>query len=310
MTTVKELIQSVNCDLNVLGDVKATQWRKDHKIDYLEARKETDFKNLTNSKKARTTEALKLVPLFESKKLDWLALDTEIKAVGGCLSEKTWDKFSGLSTNAGGDNTSTTTPKDTESTQSDVQLADVLRQLEEAKKALKAAEEEKKELAKLIPVVATQDNVKDILDKITTNESEQVQKDIDAFTEERKKQAIENIKAAMRKFFPDWELQTAIESTTEEATNEEQVIEEATKEARYTTYHDVKGLTKSEIEHCISEQFDQDKIDKYRLDIWQSKVESIADATMRAKIRSDIGDDYHKDWEMIKKFLKEYKLLK
>lgn len=25
MTTVKELIQSVNCDLNVLGDVKATQ---------------------------------------------------------------------------------------------------------------------------------------------------------------------------------------------------------------------------------------------------------------------------------------------
>lgn len=303
MTTVKELIKSVNCDLNVLGDVKATQWRKDHKIDYLEARKKTDFKNLTNSKKARTTEALKLVPLFESKKLDWLSLDTEIKAVGGCLSEKTWDKFSGLSTNAGGDNTSTTTPKDIESTQSYVQLADVLCQLEEAKKALKAAEEEKKELAKLIPVVATQDNVKDILDKITTNESEQVQKDIDAFTEERKKQAIENIKAAMRKFFPDWEPQTAIESTTEEATNEEQVIEEATKEARYTTDYDVKGLTKNEIEHCISEQFDQSKIDEYRLDIWQSKVESL-DTKQRTDAKKVIGVDWN-NWEMIKKVYEE-----
>ena len=94
----------------------------------------------------------------------------------------------------------------------------MLRQLEEAKEALKAAEEEKNEYARLIPVVATPNNVNKILDDITNHETEQAQKDIDAFTEERKQQAVENIKTAMRKFFPNWEPQTTVESATQEAT--------------------------------------------------------------------------------------------
>lgn len=299
MTTVKELIKSVNCDLNVLGDVKATQWRKDHNMNYANARHNKNHITISCSTNARKAEALKLVPLVNDKKLKWSDIDKEIEAIGGSLALQSWYIFTGLSAKKRESKTTPVKGNITETVQEVSQDNDQLKamqlQLEELKARLEAAEA----ISQLVPVIVNKDSQSSVLAKITAEEQAKELADIQRYTKERKQQTEETITKQMRLVFPDYS-HDAISL----------IVEETTKEARYTTDYDVKGLTKSEIEHCISEQFDQNKIDKYRLDIWKSKVESIADATMRAKIKSDIGDDYHKDWEMIKKFLKEHKLLK
>ncbi|ECK9403495.1 hypothetical protein CFSAN000603_14835 [Salmonella enterica subsp. enterica serovar Paratyphi C str. CFSAN000603] len=296
MTTVKELIKSVNCDLNVLGDVKATQWRKDHNMNYAKARHNKDHIAISCSTDARKTEALKLIPLVNDKKLKWSDIDKEIEAIGGSLALQSWYTFTGLSAKKRESKTTPIKGNITETvSQDNNQLKAMQLQLEELKARLEVAEA----ISQLVPVIVNKDSQSSVLAKIKAEEQAKELADIQRYTEERKKQTEEAITKQMCLVFPNYspDIITSI-------------VEETTKEARYTIDYDVKGLTKSEIDHCISKQFDQDKIDEYRLDIWQSKVEIIADATMRAKIKSDIGDDYHKDWEMIKKFLKEYKLLK
>lgn len=296
MTTVKELIESVNCDLNVLGDVKATQWRKDHNMNYAKARHNEYYVAIACSTDDRKAEALKLVPLVKEGKFKWSDIDKEIEAIGGSLALQSWYTFTGLSAKKRESKTTPVKGNITETvSQDNDQLKAMQLQLEELKARLEVAEA----ISQLVPVIVNKDSQSSVLAKIKAEEQAKELADIQRYTEERKKQTEEAITKQMRLVFPNYS-PDIISS----------IVEETTKEARYTTDYDVKGLTKSEIEHCISEQFDQDKIDEYRLDIWKSKVESIADATMRAKIRSDIGDDYHKDWEMIKKFLKEHKLLK
>lgn len=281
MTTVKELIKSVNCDLNVLGDVKATQWRKDHNMNYAKARHNKDHIAITCNKEDRIAEALKLVPLVSDKKLKWANIDKEIEAVGGSLALATWYEYTGLSSK------SRTTTTETVSQDND-QLKAMQLQLEELKARLEVAEA----LNQLVPVIVNKDSQSSVLAKIKAEEQAKELADIQRYTEERKKQTEEAITKQMCLVFPNYspDIITSI-------------VEETTKEARYTTAYDVKGLTKSEIDHCISEQFDQGKIDEYRLDIWQSKVESL-DTKQRTDAKKVIGVDWN-NWEMIKKVYEE-----
>lgn len=292
MTTVKELIQSVNCDLNVLGDVKATQWRKDHKVDYVKARHNEDYIAVSCSTDNRKAEALKLVPLVNDKKLKWSDIDKEIEAIGGSLALQSWYTFTGLSAKKRESKNTPVKENITETAQEASQDNDQLKamqlQLEELKARLKVAEA----ISQLVPVIVNKDSQSSVLAKIKAEEQAKELADIQRYTEERKQQTEETITKQMRLVFPDYS-PDAITS----------VVEEATKEIRYTTDYDVKGLTKSEIDHCISEQFDQDKIDEYRLDIWQSKVESL-DTKQRTEAKKVIGVDWD-SWEMIKKVYEE-----
>ncbi|EAV6171742.1 hypothetical protein E9863_10840 [Salmonella enterica] len=284
MTTIKELIKSVNCDLNVLGDVKATQWRKDHNMNYAKARHNKDHIAITCNKEDRIAEALKLVPLVSDKKLKWANIDKEIEAVGGSLALATWYEYTGLSSKS----RTTTTETVQEALQDNDQLRAMQLQLEELKARLEVAEA----ISQLVPVIVNKDSQSSVLAKIKAEEQAKELADIQRYTEERKKQTEEAITKQMCLVFPNYspDIITSI-------------VEETTKEARYTIDYDVKGLTKSEIEHCISEQFDQDKIDEYRLDIWQSKVESL-DTKQRTDAKKVIGVDWN-NWEMIKKVYEE-----
>lgn len=242
----------------------------------------------TASRNKRIEEGKKLKAEYDKGSFTKTAAVKAILEAGGKVDAVQMNKLLGITTNKRGS-------KPTDVPQNNEQLNAMQQEIEQLRASLKAAEA----LNALVPVIATKDSQSSVLAKIKAEEQAKELADIQRYTEERKKQTEEAITKQMCLVFPNYspDIITSI-------------VEETTKEARYTTDYDVKGLTKSDIEHCISEQFDQNKIDKYRLDIWKSKVESIADATMRAKIKSDIGDDYHKDWEMIKKFLKEHKLLK
>lgn len=289
MTTVKELIKSVNCDLNVLGDVKATQWRKDHNMNYAKARHNKDHIAITCNKEDRIAEALKLVPLVNDKKLKWSDIDKEIEAIGGSLALQSWYTFTGLSAKKRETKTTPVKGNITETvSQDNDQLKAMQLQLEELKARLEVAEA----ISQLVPVIVNKDSQSSVLAKIKAEEQAKELADIQCYTEERKQQTEEAITKQMRLVFPNYspDIITSI-------------VEETTKEARYTTAYDVKGLTKSEIDHCISEQFDQDKIDKYRLDIWQSKVESL-DTKLRTDAKKVIGIDWN-NWEMIKKVYEE-----
>lgn len=292
MTTVKELIESVNCDLNVLGDVKATQWRKDHDMNYAKARHNKDHIAISCSTDKRKAEALKLVPLVNDKKLKWSDIDKEMEAIGGSLALQSWYTFTGLSAKKRESKTTLVKGNITETLQEASQDNDQLKamqlQLEELKARLEAAEA----ISQLVPVIVNKDSQSSVLDKITEEEQAKELTDIQRYTEERKKQTEEAITKQMRLVFPNYS-PDIISS----------IVEETTKEARYTTDYDVKGLTESEIDHCISEQFDQDKIDKYRLDIWQSKIENL-DTKQRTEAKKVIGVDLN-NWEMIKKVYEE-----
>ncbi|ECI7593683.1 hypothetical protein E0663_17290 [Salmonella enterica subsp. enterica] len=289
MTTVKKLIESVNCDLNVLGDVKATQWRKDHNMNYAKARHNEDYISLSCSTDERKAEALKLVSLVNDKKLKWSDIDKEIEAIGGSLALQSWYTFTKLSAKKRKSKTTPVKGNITETvSQDNDQLKAMQLQLEELKARLEAAEA----ISQLVPVIVNKDSQSSVLAKITTEEQAKELADIQRYTEERKKQTEETITKQMRLVFPDYS-HDAITL----------VVEETTKEARYTTDHDVKGLTKSEIDHCISEQFNQDKIDKYRLDIWQSRIEGL-DPKKRTDAKKIIGVDWY-SWEMIKKVYEE-----
>ncbi|MCU7121041.1 hypothetical protein J3T26_09820 [Salmonella enterica] len=285
MTTVKELIKSVNCDLNVLGDVKATQWRKDHNMNYAKARHNEDYIAISCSTDARKTEALKLVPLVNDKKLKWFDIDKEIEAIGGSLALQSWYTFTGLSAKKRESKTTPIKGNITETvSQDNDQLKAMQLQLEELKARLEVAEA----ISQLVPVIVNKDSQSSVLAKIKAEEKAKELADIQRYTEERKKQTEEAITKQMCLVFPNYS---------------PDIITSIVEETSYTYNHDVKGLTKSEIEHCISEQFDQDKIDKYRLDIWQSKVESL-DTKQRTDAKKVIGVDWN-NWEMIKKVYEE-----
>ncbi|EED8424411.1 hypothetical protein A4J64_001954 [Salmonella enterica subsp. enterica serovar Losangeles] len=289
MTTIKELIESVNCDLNVLGDVKATQWRKDHNMNYANARHNKGHSTISCSTDARKAEALKLIPLVNDKKLKWSDIDKEIEAIGGSLALQSWYTFTGLSAKKRESKTTPVKGNITETvSQDNDQLKAMQLQLEELKARLEVAEA----ISQLVPVIVNKDSQSSVLAKIKAEEQAKELADIQRYTEERKQQTEEAITKQMRLVFPNYS-PDIISS----------IVEETTKEARYTTDYDVKGLTKSEIDHCISEQFDQDKIDEYRLDIWQSKVESL-DTKQRTDAKKVIGVDWN-NWEMIKKVYEE-----
>lgn len=288
MTTVKELIKSVNCDLNVLGDVKATQWRKDHNMNYAKARHNEDYISVSCSTDNRKAEALKLVPLVNDKKLKWSDINKEIEAIGGSLALQSWYTFTKLSAKKRKSKTTPVKGNITETVQEASQDNDQLKamqlQLEELKARLEAAEA----ISQLVPVIVNKDSQSSVLAKITAEEQAKELVDIQRYTEERKKQTEETITKQMRLVFPDYS-HDAISLTVEETS--------------YTYSHDVKGLTESEIGHCISEQFNQDKIDKYRLDIWQSRIEGL-DPKKRTDAKKIIGVDWY-SWEMIKKVYEE-----
>ncbi|EAY9603191.1 hypothetical protein J9S84_004606 [Salmonella enterica] len=289
MTTVKELIKSVNCDLNVLGDVKATQWRKDHNMNYANARHNEDYIAVSCSTDARKAEALKLVSLVNDKKLKWSDIDKEIEAIGGSLALQSWYTFTGLSAKKRESKTTPVKENITETVSHDNdQLKAMQLQLEELKARLEVAET----ISQLVPVIVNKDSQSSVLAKIKSEEQAKELADIQRYTEERKQQTEEAITKQMRLVFPNYS-HDAISL----------IVEETTKEARYTTDYDVKGLTKSEIDHCINEQFDQDKIDKYRLDIWQSRIEGL-DPKQRTDAKKVIGVDWN-NWEMIKKVYEE-----
>ncbi|EAU0371728.1 TPA: hypothetical protein ACJGT4_002094 [Salmonella enterica subsp. enterica] len=289
MTTVKELIKSVNCDLNVLGDVKATQWRKDHNMNYAKARHNEDYISVSCSTDERKAEALKLVPLVNDKKLKWSDIDKEIEAIGGSLALQSWYTFTKLSAKKRKSKTTPVKENITETvSQDNDQLKAMQLQLEELKARLEAAEA----ISQLVPVIVNKDSQSSVLAKIKAEEQAKELVDIQRYTEERKKQTEETITKQMCLVFPDYS-HDAISL----------IVEETTKEARYTTDYDVKGLTKSEIGHCISEQFNQDKVDKYRLDIWQSRIEGL-DPKKRTDAKKIIGVDWD-SWEMIKKVYEE-----
>lgn len=289
MTTVKELIESVNCDLNVLGDVKATQWRKDHNMNYAKARHNEYYVAIACSTDDRKAEALKLVPLVKEGKFKWSDIDKEIEAIGGSLALQSWYTFTGLSAKKRESKTTPVKGNITETvSQDNDQLKAMQLQLEELKARLEVAEA----ISQLVPVIVNKDSQSSVLAKIKAEEQAKELADIQRYTEERKQQTEEAITKQMRLVFPNY--------SSDIITS---IVEETTKEARYTTDYDVKGLTKSEIEHCISEQFDQDKIDEYRLDIWQSKVESL-DTKQRTDAKKVIGVDWN-NWEMIKKVYEE-----
>lgn len=285
MTTVKELIKSVNCDLNVLGDVKATQWRKDHNMNYAKARHNEDYIAISCSTDARKTEALKLVPLVNDKKLKWFDINKEIEAIGGSLALQSWYTFTGLLAKKRESKTTPIKGNITETvSQDNDQLKAMQLQLEELKARLEVAEA----ISQLVPVIVNKDSQSSVLAKIKAEEQAKELADIQRYTEERKKQTEEAITKQMCLVFPNYS---------------PDIITSIVEETSYTYNHDVKGLTKSEIEHCISEQFDQDKIDEYRLDIWQSKVESL-DTKQRTDAKKVIGVDWN-NWEMIKKVYEE-----
>ncbi|EEE9543547.1 hypothetical protein DC822_004236 [Salmonella enterica subsp. enterica serovar Krefeld] len=289
MTTVKELIKSVNCDLNVLGDVKATQWRKDHNMNYANARHNEVYIAVSCSTDARKAEALKLVSLVNDKKLKWSDIDKEIEAIGGSLALQSWYTFTGLSAKKRESKTTPVKENITETVSHDNdQLKAMQLQLEELKARLEVAET----ISQLVPVIVNKDSQSSVLAKIKSEEQAKELADIQRYTEERKQQTEEAITKQMRLVFPNYS-HDAISL----------IVEETTKEARYTTDYDVKGLTKSEIDHCINEQFDQDKIDKYRLDIWQSRIEGL-DPKQRTDAKKVIGVDWN-NWEMIKKVYEE-----
>lgn len=285
MTTVKELIKGVNCDLNVLGDVKATQWRKDHNMNYAKARHNADYIAISYSTDNRKAEALKLVPLVNDKKLKWSDIDKEIEAIGGSLALQSWYTFTGLSAKKRESKTTPVKGNITETvSQDNDQLKAMQLQLEELKARLEAAEA----ISQLVPVIVNKDSQSSVLAKITAEEQAKELADIQCYTEERKKQTEETITKQMCLVFPDYS-PDAISLIVEETS--------------YTYSHDVKGLTESEIDHCISEQFNQDKIDKYRLDIWQSRIEGL-DPKQRTDAKKVIGVDWY-SWEMIKKVYEE-----
>ncbi|EDP9631345.1 hypothetical protein AFK16_000927 [Salmonella enterica subsp. enterica] len=285
MTTVKELIKSVNCDLNVLGDVKATQWRKDHNMNYAKARHNEDYIAISCSTNERKAEALKLIPLVNDKKLKWSDINKEIEAIGGSLSLQSWYTFTGLSAKKRETKTTSVKGNITETvSQDNDQLKAMQLQLEELKARLEVAEA----ISQLVPVIVNKDSQSSVLAKIKAEEQAKELADIQCYTEERKQQTEEAITKQMRLVFPNYS---------------PDIITSIVEETSYTYNHDVKGLTKSEIDHCISEQFDQDKIDEYRLDIWQSKVESL-DTKLRTDAKKVIGVDWN-DWEMIKKVYEE-----
>ncbi|EJL3592471.1 hypothetical protein NMG37_000138 [Salmonella enterica] len=285
MTTVKELIESVNCDLNVLGDVKATQWRKDHNMNYANARHNEDYVAISCSTDERKAEALKLVPLVKEGKLKWSKINKEIEAVNGSLALQSWYTFTGLSAKKRETKTTPIKGNITETvSQDNDQLKAMQLQLEELKARLEVAEA----LNQLVPVIVNKDSQSSVLAKIKAEEQAKELADIQRYTEERKQQTEEAITKQMCLVFPNYS---------------PDIITSIVEETSYTYNHDVKGLTKSEIEHCISEQFDQDKIDEYRLDIWQSKVESL-DTKQRTDAKKVIGVDWN-NWEMIKKVYEE-----
>ncbi|EBM5749121.1 hypothetical protein D1298_18440 [Salmonella enterica] len=285
MTTVKELIESVNCDLNVLGDVKATQWRKNHNMNYAKARHNEDYIAIACSTDDRKAEALKLVPLVKEGKLKWSDIDKEMKVIGGSLALQSWYTFTGLSAKKRETKTTPVKGNITETvSQDNDQLKAMQLQLEELKARLEVAEA----ISQLVPVIVNKDSQSSVLAKIKAEEQAKELADIQCYTEERKKQTEEAITKQMCLVFPNYS---------------PDIITSIVEETSYTYNHDVKGLTKSEIDHCISEQFDQDKIDEYRLDIWQSKVESL-DTKQRTDAKKVIGVDWN-DWEMIKKVYEE-----
>ncbi|EBG5613159.1 hypothetical protein FI206_02510 [Salmonella enterica subsp. enterica] len=168
--------------------------------------------------------------------------------------------------------------------QNNEQLNAMQQEIEQLRASLKAAEA----LNALVPVIASKENQSSVLDKITAEEQAKELADIQRYTEERKKQTEETITKQMRLVFPDYS---------------PDIITSIVEETSYTYNHDVKGLTQSEIDHCINEQFDQDKIDEYRLDIWQSKIENL-DTKLRTEAKKVIGVDGN-NWEMIKKVYEE-----
>ncbi|KUP98901.1 hypothetical protein AWI06_21915 [Enterobacter hormaechei subsp. xiangfangensis] len=93
MTTAKELIDNAQCNLIILGDVKATQWRNDKKLTYAKARHEAEHIAITCSTDDRKAEAIKFVPLVKEKKLKWSEISKEIEAVGGSLALQSWYTF-------------------------------------------------------------------------------------------------------------------------------------------------------------------------------------------------------------------------
>lgn len=171
----------------------------------------------------------------------------------------------------------------TEAPQSNEQLNAMQQEIEQLRASLKAAEA----LNALVPVIASKENQSSVLARITAEEQAKELADIQCYTEERKQQTAEAITKQMRLVFPDHspDIITA-------------VVEETT-QALMNTSLDYSGLSIADKKVCIDRSYTQDDIDKYRLDVWQSKVEGL-DPKLRTEAKKVIGDDWD-NWELIKK---------
>lgn len=274
MTIVKELIKGVNCDLNVLGDVKATQWRKDHNMNYAKARHNKDYIAISYSTDNRKAEALKLVPLVNDKKLKWSDIDKEIEAVGGSLALQSWYTFTGLSAKTR-DKTDKPTIDDVQQPEGNEERLAMQQRIDELEARLKASEE----LNALVPVIASEDSKKAIHANIVAEELAKELADIQCYTEQRKQQTTEEINKKMLLVFPNWS------------------------DSEFEDVLDYDGLSLIEKKICIDRGYKQEQIDNHKLDVWRSKVESLS-IKQRTDAKKIIGVDWY-SWEMIKKVYEE-----
>ncbi|WP_370602241.1 hypothetical protein [Citrobacter cronae] len=227
----------------------------------------------TESRNKRIQEGKKLKAEYDKGSFTKTAAVKAILEAGGKVDAVQMNKLLGITTNKRGS-------KPTEAPQSNEQLNAMQQELEQLRERLKAAEA----LNALVPVIASKENQSSVLAQITAEEQTKELADIQRYAEERKQQTAEAITKQMRLVFPDY-FPDVITSVVEETT-----------QALNNASLDYSGLSIADKKMCIDRSYTQKQIDKYKLDVWQSKVEGL-DPKLRTEAKNVIGDD----WEMIKK---------
>ncbi|WP_284885111.1 hypothetical protein [Citrobacter portucalensis] len=228
------------------------------------------------SRKKRIEEGKKLKAEYDKGSFSKTAAVKAILEVGGKVDAVQMNKLLGITTKK-------RVSGATEATQSTVDSAALQQELEQLRERLKAAEA----LNALVPVIASKENQSSVLAQITAEEQAKELADIQRYAEERKQQTEKAITKQMRLVFPDYS-PNVITSVVEETT-----------QALLNASLDYSGLSIADKKVCIDRSYTQDNIDKYRLDVWQSKVEGL-DPKLRTEAKKVIGVDWN-DWKMIKK---------
>lgn len=231
----------------------------------------------TASRNKRIEEGKKLKVEYDKGSFTKTAAVKAIVDAGGKMDAVQMNKLLGITAKK------RVSDRTQEAPQGDKQLEAMQRQLEELKARLEASEA----LNQLVPVIATPDKQLDILNQIRQEELANAATDIATYTAQREQQAEEAVFSRMRLVYPDWDGISKQEHENDVS----------------SSGLDLEGLDEREQKHCLKRNFTQDKVDKYRLQLWQSKVEGLDDE-LRKTVKDVIGSMWD-SWEMIAKAYKE-----